>query len=423
MAGDMQSFIRSMLTMRGQNIDVEEFKAKQQMAQAEAMSKIGQQFMQAGQQLAKGMDTQRQDAMYNALSEQYFGGDTIRRAQAVDPGLQQAADTQAQGMPGFYPEGAFTGGLDELKVRMQLEQMKSQNMARSSLADYRSESLANAEQRLASQGSLNEARLGNIGSQIDARLAGQSAAQANLDLAREREQRLAEQAKVDQAYKTYNATDDKYKTVTKATDAYNSAVAASVPAMQRALQQGGDLGREQYEAGIANINKHYQGAQASGVKFDTPPTFPTYDQAVTIQQKQAELEQYKTQRGDLLGSIFGARLSESEAQEQARMQGMQQEIEGLGGTQSLPGSPERYMGVNPMEAPRLPSREEILGQPPAQGQPSTQATPQAAPGAAATTGGGVATMSASQVKTQFGIDVGPGYRVKTPDGRIILVTQ
>ena len=60
--------------------------------------------------------------MANQLMEETYGAPP--RAQAVDPSMQGPADLAAQRMPGFY-----TGGMPELKMRMEMDEFKARTRA------------------------------------------------------------------------------------------------------------------------------------------------------------------------------------------------------------------------------------------------------------------------------------------------------
>lgn len=76
---------------------------------------------QAGGAIAGGIQQQRQDEIANSLMNEEAN---IPRAQAVDPAAQGPADAKAAKMPGFH-----TGGMDEMKLTMAMEDQKMQRIA------------------------------------------------------------------------------------------------------------------------------------------------------------------------------------------------------------------------------------------------------------------------------------------------------
>ena len=111
-------FIGNMLELRNQRL-------REQLAKDEAMAQlgkgIGSMIGQLGQGLGGMAQQGKQDAIANQLMSETMG--TPPRAQAVDPSMQGPADAAAGRMPGFY-----SGGTDELAMRMKMIDMKNEQM-------------------------------------------------------------------------------------------------------------------------------------------------------------------------------------------------------------------------------------------------------------------------------------------------------
>ena len=411
-----------MLEMRDQNIKIEMEKARMQAKQMEAMSN---QMMAASQQIAKGIESGRMEGMYNTLMQEQYAP----RAQAVNPAMQAPADQIAAAAPSPFGPGFLGGGKAEFDMRMKMDELRSQNMARSSLSDYRTESLGLKQEALGLQEQRTTSAIENAAlrgentqSQIEAR-------NARLALAQDAAVRAEEDRRVQDALAAQKVAGDDYNKAQTGMTAYNKAVSASVPSMKRALQIGGERGEQLYNDALANIESHRQGAMANKVKFDTPPEFPSYQDALAVQEKQKAVTQY----GQAMTGMTGAELFHGAAYEQEKLSRMESELQQMPGYQQMPQSPDRYMATNPLEAPRQLTYEELQairkGQatPGQQSTPQTMPAPQSAPGAqsggqAATSGGGVISMSAADFKNQFGINVRPGQKATLSNGQVYYIT-
>jgi len=110
--------VNAVLEKRNQDIQVALAEAEMQQQNIASIGKgIGAVIGNVGDMLAQG----KQDSMANSLMNERM---PIPRAQAVDPSMQGPADAAAAGQPGFY-----RGGMDELKTRMAMGQMKEQQMS------------------------------------------------------------------------------------------------------------------------------------------------------------------------------------------------------------------------------------------------------------------------------------------------------
>jgi hypothetical protein len=116
-------FINSMLELRSQKL--KEALAKAEMQQ-ENMKSIGKAISGGLNSFTDSMKGMKQDAMANQLMQENsaaLGGPDIRRAQAIDSAMQGPVDARASGMPSFY-----RGGMDELKTRMAMQEMRDKSM-------------------------------------------------------------------------------------------------------------------------------------------------------------------------------------------------------------------------------------------------------------------------------------------------------
>jgi hypothetical protein len=106
-----------MVSLRNQRL--EEALQKEKMRRQD-MAALGGGIGDLFSSIGKGLARSRQDAIANQLMAQAM---PIPRAQAVDPALQESADAAAAEMPGF-----FRGGTDELDMRMQMAEMRAEQM-------------------------------------------------------------------------------------------------------------------------------------------------------------------------------------------------------------------------------------------------------------------------------------------------------
>ena len=106
-----------MTNLREQRLREEIEEARMQQQAAEQLGKgIGSMFNSFGQ-MAEGM---QQGNIANQVMNEAM---PVPRAQAVDPSMQGPADVAAAGLPGFY-----TGGVDEMNMRMKMSDMRDQQM-------------------------------------------------------------------------------------------------------------------------------------------------------------------------------------------------------------------------------------------------------------------------------------------------------
>ena len=165
--------------------------------------------------------------MANRVMQEYgYGAQAAPpRAGAVDvPWSNQ----RAAGMPDMYPAGRGTGGLPELKMRIEMEELGGKRMdnemkqrAEGRSGDY----LALAKQRETRTAGTEAERLAN---QEESLILRQQAGARADALARAQ----AEQKAVDDAYKAYNAASPEFKKQTKDAEAYHTGVRASLEAMK-----------------------------------------------------------------------------------------------------------------------------------------------------------------------------------------------
>jgi hypothetical protein len=172
-----------------------------------------------------------QNAVANQLMNEYFP--QPKRAQAVDPSLQGAADIAAQKIPGFYQ-----GGKDELSMRMAMMDQMNQNQSRQ------------MQNVLAAQ------RFG----------LGQQRAGLNEQESILNNQRIAERAAKASAAQTEKARDT-FNDVR----AYNANIDAVMAEITEA-NKNGDKAR--YDTAVSAARDLFQSADTAGLKIAQPQIAP-----------------------------------------------------------------------------------------------------------------------------------------------------
>ena len=135
--GSYNDFIKSMLSLREQRLQEERYKQLERMENQERMSKM---MAGMGEQAGQMFQTMGQNQMANRMMSEYGmgGGTAPPRAGTVNtPWSNQVA----AGRPDFYPAGRGTGGMPELKMRMEMQQQNSLDQWRAAQLGQKQEDL------------------------------------------------------------------------------------------------------------------------------------------------------------------------------------------------------------------------------------------------------------------------------------------
>ena len=334
--GGYIDFINSMLNLRSQRLKEEELEQKERLIQQEAMmDMVGD----IGKSITKFGAQSSQDQMANRMMQEYGYG-----AQAAPPRAGEVnvpwSNQRAAGMPDMYPAGRGTGGLPELKMRIEMEELGGKRMddAMKQRAEGRSEDyLTLAKQRETRTAGTEAERLAN---QEESLILRQQAGARADEVARLK----AEQKVVDDAMTSFKAADPKFQAQAKNAEAYNKGVTAALQAMS-----GQYATQESYLQGLQKIDALYAGAESQGLKVDRPKIASWEDmQAAAAKQKAI----------DAANAGYWTWSKEAEQKEAARLTG---ELQGMPGYTQHPArvNPENFIARPSMERPEPPDIEAL----------------------------------------------------------------
>ena len=333
--GGYIDFINSMLNLRSQRLKEEELEQEERMfQQKQMMNMVGD----IGESITKFGAQRSQDQMANRVMQEYGYG-----AQAAPPRAGEVnvpwSNQRAAGMPDMYPAGRGTGGLPELKMRMEMEELGGKRMDNEmkQRAEGRSEDyLALAKQREGRTAGTEAERLENAEANLGLRQ--QAAARAD-EVARLK----AEQKVVDDAMTSFKAADPKFQAQAKNAEAYNKGVTASLQAMS-----GPYATQESYLQGLQKIDALYAGAESQGLKVDRPK-IASWEDMQSAAEKQKAID--AAARGDW--NPFN--------DDAARAAALQKELQGMPGYTQNPArvNPENFIARPSMERPEPPDIEAL----------------------------------------------------------------
>ena len=380
MPGGYIDFINSMLSLRGQRLKEKEIEAELQQQQQAQMMKmvggIGSAITKAGQQYGENQMASRlwqeyrgggagattpEAATYgNVPQEASFAGAKVAAGGGTPFGMVPVSGTTAAAVP-----TRFTGGIEELKLRMGMEELGDKGLKEELARKNERERLDIAQGHL----TLAAGREGRTAATDAERLANaeeslvlrqQAGARAD-EVARLKE----EQKRVDDAYKSFNAADPKFQAQAKNAEAYNKGVTASLQAMSGPAGQN----QETYLAGLQKIDALYTAAESQGLKVDRPKV-ATWEDLEAARNKQKAIDE--------VNAGYWTWSKEAEQKEAARLT---QELQGMPGyTQNpLRVDPENYIARPSIERPVPPNPEEIRAQARAQMATPAQGASAAAP--------------------------------------------
>ena len=334
--GSYIEFIGAMLNLRNQRLQEERYEQLERMEnQQQMMNMVGD----IGQSITKFGAQGAQDKMANRMMSEYGMG-----AQAAPPRAGAVnvpwSNQRAAGMPDMYPAGRGTGGLPELKMRIEMEELGGKRMddVMKQRAEGRSEDyLALAKQRETRTSGTEAERLENA--ELNLGLRQQAAARAD-EVARLK----AEQKVVDDAMTSFKAADPKFQAQAKNAEAYNKGVTASLQAMTKPYTT-----QEDYLAGLQKIDALYAGAESQGLKVDRPKIASWEDMQAAAEKQKAI---------DAANAGYWTWSKEAEQKEAARLTG---ELQGMPGYTQHPArvNPENFIARPSMERPEPPDIEAL----------------------------------------------------------------
>jgi hypothetical protein len=424
MAQSMQAFISNMLEMRRQNAAAAQFnaqlKAQQQQQMAEAFGDLPSQI---GGSLVKFGQQQKQDRIYNALGEQFFGSDLqqIPRATAVDPRLQGIQNQFTTGMsPAYAPRGSdlsggditytpppapFTGGKEGFAARLAL--MEAQNK------------MGNQDLRTQLGASLMETRAANLGvaqgnlenAQARTTIAQQAQSLAELEAGRkaDAERRLQEGQWAREAQTAFEKTTGDYKNTVASVDNYNKQTRIMTAAIQHAAAESD---RNAYDSAVDGLHAHWYATKNAGAKDLPEPTFPSFDEVQDIAAQQDKVDAARAQIANPTGWFT------SKEERQARYEAEQQKLQSMPGYKLLPtqqGTEKLFQA-----APEIPDYTKFMEQYRTQHpMPGSAPSPGATPAGA---GGATGTISLQQARTKHP-NVQVGDTLTDSAGNRVIVVQ
>jgi hypothetical protein len=419
MAGNMAAFINSMLEMRKQNAAAAAFRAEQEQQQAAQIQKaIAGVSQNIGSSIARYGEQQKQDQLANLLGQQYFGGGggtVIPQATAVDPAMQAQAARLYSGMRPAYatptgdisltPPQTFTGGMDELKMRMALEELGIKRTG----AESRIENVADRINLATANYELSKQKGGREEDYLE--LARQKAQLEAMQVARQAdaEQRLKEAQWAKEAEQAYTQTEDKYKEVAKATNSYNKNLRILTEGIRRAAA-GED--RDTYEAGVDQLMAHWAGATESGAKHIPQPKFASWDEVQAIKAQQKIVDEARTAIKSP-GVLY--RLQTNPEQRAAAFEKQQQALQALPGYSIYPANVKTEEFTQPL--PETPDFTNFM-----KTYTEQHPRPTPLPGATGLTGGGGGMISLQEARSKYP-NARPGQVITLRDGTQLVVTE
>ena len=360
MPGGYIDFINSMLSLRGQRLKEKEIEAELQQQQQAQMMKmvggIGSAITKAGQQYGENQMASRlwqeyrgggagaatpEAATYgNVPQGASFAGAKLASEGGTPFGMVPSSGTTAAAAP-----TRFTGGIEELKLRMGMEELGDKKLKEELARRNERERLDIAQGHL----TLAAGREGRTAATDAERLANQEESlvlrQQAAARAAENDRLKLEKDAVAGAYKAWDASSKEFKKASLDAEAYNKGVTAALTAITGPAGQN----QETYMAGLQKIDALYTAAESQKLKVDKPKV-ASWEDLEAARNKQKAI--------DAANAGYWTWSKEAEQKEAARLT---QELQGMPGyTQNpLRINPESYIARPSMEEPVPPNPEEI----------------------------------------------------------------